>query len=172
MDDKKRYQWVDAGYPQLAQGDEYSPIEAVQALYVGIVGSNRHLSFGAERGLASRVENTQILIGSPTETVTVALGEDRVKVGSRLFNDQRTVSLFGTLGRVLTDIGAHCEHQGIRGMRYANRAYRDVMQIEFSYGPLVVRLEGLSNGPTNPERYYGLDVVWAVDSSLWRDEPP
>ena len=155
--------------PQIIQGGEYAPIEAIRALYVAASGTTKLGEFGFEDHHDATAESSRILIAGSRKPAEVELSESRIKIGPRSFGDPRTILLFQTLERLLVDLGAQCTQQGVRGRHLGTRAYRDDVRVEFSYGPVVVMLEGASNGPTNPERLYVLDVVEAKDS-LWASD--
>ena len=99
----------------------------------------------------------------------IELSETRIRIGQRPFGDAKTILLFQTLQRLLVDLGSQCTQRGVRGRHLGTRAYRDDVRVEFSYGPVVVMLEGASNGPASPERLYVLDVI-ETKNSLWASD--
>ena len=169
---KSRYSPPGNVYPAIVQSDEYGPIEAIQTLYVQTQasGAAKFGEFEIADHREVRFDASKIMITGLRGPVNVDLSERQIRIGRRSFADPKTVSLFQTLGRLLADLGSQCKHQGIRGSRLRTRAYEDSIGIEFNYGPVVVRLEALSNGPVNPERLYVLDVVESKDSVLWAQE--
>jgi len=169
---KGRYSPPGNVYPAIVQGDEYGPIEAIQTVYAQAQASGAakfgELEITGDQEVRS--DASKIVITGLKGPVSVDLSERQIRIGRRSFADSKTISLFQTLGRLLADLGSQCKHQGIRGSHLRTRAYKDSIGIEFSYGPVVVRLEALSNGPANSERLYLLDVVKSKDSSLWARE--
>lgn len=167
---KAQYRATDVGYPQIIQGQEYAPIEAIQALYAAVSGTSKLGDFGFEDPRELRVDGAKIVVTGSKESVEIELGK-RVRVGQRVFADPRTKVLFQTLGRLLTELGSQCKAHGVRGRHMGTRAYRDAVRFEFSFGPVVVSLESAANGPRNRERLYVLDVVEVGQSALWADAP-
>jgi hypothetical protein len=172
--EKQRYARPDNEYQQIMQGSEYGPVEAIRTFYVQALASETKalgadvpwdIEFAAQREVRS--DASRIVIAGTRGSVNVDLSEKKIGIGRRAFTDPKAISVFRTLGRLLADLGSHCKHQGIRASRYGTRAYREFIRIEVNYGPVVVQLEALSNGPANPERVYLLDLVAPKDSYFW-----
>lgn len=169
---KARYSPPGNVYPQIIQGDEYGTIEAIQTLYAQASGTTMFGTMGIQGHQEGKSDASKIMLTGSGEPVTVDVSEKSTRIGRRAFPDPRTASLFRTLGRLLADLGAECTHQGVRGSRLRSRAYKDNIRVEFSYGPVIVTLDALSNGPANPERLYVLDIMEPKDSLLWVNEQP
>jgi hypothetical protein len=161
---KSRYSppWND--YPQIIQGNEYGPIDAILSLYVQLARTTKHGTFGTEDHREFESNGSGIKISGTPKSLIIELSEKRVKIGGRSFNQPRTITLFRTLGQLLTDIGSECTSQGVRGIRLGTRAYHDAITIEFSYGSVIVTLGCLANGPSDSERLYILEVVESKDA--------
>jgi hypothetical protein len=165
---KGRHRLPGNAYPAIVQGDEYGPIEAIHTFYAQASGTTSVGQFEIEGQREVSTDASRIMITGPRGPVNVDLSEKQIRIGVRSFVDPKAISVFQALQRVLADLGAQCEYQGIRGSRLRTRAYKDVIRIEFGYGPVVVQLEAASNGRANPERLYALDVAESEDSFLWR----
>lgn len=169
---KARYSLPDNPYPAVVQGDDYESIDAIIVLFVQVSGASKHGQFGIQDHRDSNAEATKITISGPPEAVKIELSETQIRMGRRTFRHPSTIFLFRTLGQVLLDVGYECTHLGVRGLRVRTRAYKDSVQIEFNYGPIVVSLSTLSNGPANPERLYVLDIIKVTESLMWANERP
>ena len=163
---KARYSDPGNVHPQIIQGNDYEPIQAIQLFYEQISGTSKPGAFGTDDHRDFDSDGSKItIVGSGR--VTVDVSEKAVTIGSRSFRDPSTSTLFRTLGRLLRDVGLQCKRDGVRGMRLGTRSYRDSTRIQFAYGPIVVTLESASNGRGDPERLYVLDIIEAEDSLLW-----
>lgn len=169
---KGRYSPPGNVYPAIIQGEEYGPIEAIQAFYAQVreASAPRFGEFHVEVNAELSSGGTGITVSGQRGPVTIELSPSRVRIGHRSFSDSKTISLFQTLGRILSDLGAQCRYRGIRGSRLRTRGYKDFVRIEFSYGSVVVHLEAASSGPGDAERLYVLDLQQAKDSLLWAHE--
>lgn len=170
--EKDHYSPPDNVYPAILQGNDLGPIEAIQTLY-----AQAQASGAAKFGELEVEEHGQVKSGVSEIRVTgqrgpvkVALSDEGIRIGHRLFSDPKTTSLFQVLRRLLDDLGSHCKYQGLRGSRLRTRGYKDFVRIELNYGAIVVHLEAASNGPANPERLYVLDVLESKNSFLWGHE--
>jgi len=165
---KATYRPAGEGSPQIIQGQDYAPIEAVQALYIEASGTRKLGEFGFEDQYEGKAEASRIVVTGFKKSADIELGSG-VKIGQRVFSDDATTLLFRTLRRLLADLSSRCTQRGVRGRRLGTRAYRDNVRVEFSYGSVVVSLESASNGPADPERLYVLDLVESRSSALWAE---
>ena len=99
----------------------------------------------------------------------MVLDADRVVIGSRTYRESTTRDLFSSLSRLLGDLETTFGPAGVKGTRYTNSGYRDVVVVEFCYPPRVFAVSALSNGADNSERLYVLDLVKQNDSLLWHE---
>jgi hypothetical protein len=76
--------------------------------------------------------------------------------------------LFATLKRILTDLSKTGMCAGVRFDQFATRAYAKRTILEFDFGTTIVVLDSFSNGPSDGERLYVLDIVDRKESFFWR----
>jgi hypothetical protein len=169
LEEKRTYGFGDDGFSQIAQGDTFAPIEAIDVWYEAIAGSAKHEPWGEDEHFQGTTTGRGTLVTSRKHSVEVVLDADRVKIGSRVFRDAAVRSLFSSLSRLLGDLETAFGAGGVKGTRYSNSAYRDAAILEFCYPPLVVTVSALSNGRSNPERLYVLDLIKRSDSLLWQE---
>jgi hypothetical protein len=72
--------------------------------------------------------------------------------------------LFTTLKRILTDLSETDIPSVVRFGQFPTRAYARRTIVEFQFGQTVVVVDSFSNGPTNSERLYVLDIVHRNES--------
>ena len=165
---RNSYRPSDEPYPQLIQGQEYEVTDAIATLYSEASPTRKFGEFGVDDQYDCQADASTIVIHGPKKTVSVELSDHQVRIGRRSFGSEATVTLFRAFARLLIDLGSQCRLSGARGRRLRTRAYREKVVFEFDYGPVVVTLASASNGPTDPERLYVLDLIPVERADLWR----
>ena len=92
---KAGYRPAGERYPQIIQGQDYAPVEAVRALYIEASGTTKLGEFGFEDHREGKVEASKIVITGARKVVDVELGS-RIRIGQRAFSDAGTILLFRT----------------------------------------------------------------------------
>ena len=143
-------------FPQIIQNGDYPTIQAIESL-------RRTLGRHADASIPCDVAMRAIRLNQ-----SPAAG---VEIGRRWFTSQLTISLYSTLKHLVADLSAKRACAGARIDQFATRAYRRRTVIEFDFGDDVITLDAMSNGRTNQERLYILDVVPRSESYFWGFTP-
>ena len=167
---KGRYKPAGDPFPQIIQASDYETIQAIESLYAAIIrtGGADSLRDVSREPLQISASDTAIVLTSSVTETSMLVADAVVTIDGTAYTAPATVTLFKTLRRVLLDAGGAFPATGAKVTQYQTRAYQKLTTIEFGYGPVVVSLVGLSNGPANTERLYVLDAVASADSLLWR----
>jgi hypothetical protein len=167
---KNRYKPPGDQFPQIIQDNDYATISATHQLYFLLAG--RKKSFFDVHPFEFDLDGTQLVVKSAARSASVLVSDKGAKVGGSLYKNAASKLLFETLISLFADLSAQFPLSGARASHWSNRSYRDVTSFEFYFPPLVVELTALSSAPTEPERLYVLDLVWAKDSRFWATEDP
>ncbi len=167
---KGRFKPTGDEFPQIIQRTDYETIQAIEALYAElerIDGTSHSYEIGDEQPLFAAAQSDGILLRGRKDVTTIGIATGGATLAGKRLN-QTTSELFATLQRVLVSLASDFPAAGVRATRYGARSYRSITRIEFAFPPLVVQLDGMSNGKGNRERLYVLDVDRVTDSFLWR----
>lgn len=150
-------------YPQIIQAHDYPTIEAIEALF-------RSLKMLGNGDISCEPGTTGIILKQRNDARLVALTvpeKGPVSIAERTYPARETLVLFTTLKRILTGLSKTSMCSGVRFDQFATRAYAKRTIVEFDCGATTVVLESLSNGPSDAERLYVLDVVDRRESFFW-----
>ena len=134
-DMREAYRPAGQAFPQIIQDDDYATIVAIETLYVEISKIGKDLK--------AHKPQVDLLI------------QKSIK-GSK---NKKTVTLFTTLNKILSDLSAKNKCAGLRIEQFPTNAYKKRTVIDFDCGANIVALDSSSNGPNNEERLYTLDIV-------------
>lgn len=158
-------------FPQVIQADDYETITSIEVLYGAVQALSRNPRhwplLDPPEPLAFRVDLDTIVISGPTQSVSIEVDEQQVSFAGRSFRTPATITLFRTLHTLLVELTSGFAPVGVLGTQFATRAYGSFTRLHFSFGTLVVELEGAHSGRSNPERLYVLDLVRSSESLLW-----
>ncbi len=87
-----------------------------------------------------------------------------VTIGNHHYRDHNTVILFTTLKKVLAALSMKTSCSGVQADQFSTRGYKKRTIFGFDFGPNIVELDSLSNGPHSEERVYVLDIVTRKES--------
>jgi hypothetical protein len=151
--DKNKYRPAGNPFPQIIQADDYATIRAIETLERTL-----HLSFLETISCEKLIHVVTVVRNGP---------EQFVLIGSSKYSSDDTIVVFETFERIVADLTRRHSCDGGRAEHHAARAYRRITIIDVDFGPNVVELESLSNGPDDSERLYVLDVVPRKESFFW-----
>lgn len=160
------------GYPQILQRNDYPTIAFIEAWYkkLSAIAPARALRATASAELARGA----LVIRTQTETkTTVALrmeGKERVLLGDRPFKDPAIATLCSTLLKIFADLEKSVKCRQVSFTQFGTRTYRRRTLIAYDFGPRVLEIDCLSNGPKDDERLYILDLIERKESYFWRRE--
>jgi len=134
-----------------------------------IAGSSKHEPWGEERtfrrGHDGPRDGRKV-----AKTISGAPAQQRGRSNRLSHPPSRSHARFlCVLSRLLGDLETTFWPARVKGTRYTNSGYRDIVVIEFCYPALVVAVSALSNGSKNAERLYVLDLIEQNDSLLWHE---
>lgn len=139
-DMREAYRPAGQAFPQIIQDDDYATIVSVETLYSEISKVGKDLK-------ASKPQVDLLIL----KTIK----------GSK---NKKTVTLFTTLNKILSDLAAKNKCAGLRIDQFPTSAYKKRTVIDFDCGANIVELDSFSNGPNNEERLYTLDIVKRKES--------
>jgi hypothetical protein len=166
-----------SGFPQIIQADDYATIEFIEALCRSLAqlprGKEKPDQFGQPVGVTvAAAALTFHSLRDPTSAVRVVRHDaETIQIQEAPFKDKPTVILFTTLLRILTDFSKEGACRGARFVQFGTKSYKTRSVVEFDFGPRVVVVDSLSNGPKDDERLYILDVIPRKESMFWSREP-
>jgi hypothetical protein len=163
---KGAYRPPSSDYHQVIQARDYGTIVAIESLYASLEPFAEEVWLNASTNWQSSGKAPAPRPTAPGFAVITHM-PDLVETSLAEFISTESHVLFATLTKILADLAAHTPCQGVRFTQFKTRAYTRRTVIEISYGTQVVALEAFSNGPTDDEGLYVLDVVEKRESVLW-----
>jgi hypothetical protein len=151
---KDRYRPYAHPYPQIIQANDYPTIEAVEAVFSSLkkLGDDDvSCEVGDTAIICERRNNGHVVLDVPEK--------GPVTIAERPYSTVPAVVLFRTLKRILTDLSETNLRPIVRFAQFSTRAYARRTIVEFQFGQTIVVVDSFSNGPTNSERLYVLDIV-------------
>ena len=162
---------IDDDFPQIVQSNDYDTIASIEALYSALQALShdpkKWPSLDPAEPLAFRIDDDAIVVSGGDRSVSIKVDDRQASFAGRTFRKPSTVTLFRALHAVSQALAAEFPPVGVLGTQFATRAYQRSTRLHFSFGPLIIELEGAHNGLSSPERLYILDLARTRESLLW-----
>ena len=167
----REFKPIDDDFPQIVQSNDYDTIASIEALYSALRALShdpkKWPSLDPAEPLAFRIDDDAIVVSGGDRSVSIKVDDRQASFAGRTFRKPSTVTLFRALHAVSQALAAEFSPVGVLGTQFATRAYQRSTRLHFSFGPLIIELDGAHNGLSSPERLYILDLARTRDSFLW-----
>jgi hypothetical protein len=154
--ERARYRPYHHDSSQVMQAFDYDTIQFIESMYAVI----REVGTGEVNCVVGKAEVTFCSAEKPSKQATLKTTEQgNIEFNGQLVTHRDTIQLCGTLLRILSDLSTVRPCTGIALDQFATRAYKRRTILEFNFGDRVAVIEGFSNGPSDDERLYLLDLI-------------
>jgi hypothetical protein len=159
--ERARYRSYHHDSAQVMQAFDYDTIQFIERMYTAI----REIGTDTVNCVAGKAEVTFRSTEEPSRKATLKTTEQgNIEFNGQMVAHKDTIQLCGTLLRIFSDLSMVRPCTGIAIDQFPTRAYKRRTILEFRFGDRVVVIDGFSNGPSDDERLYVLDLIEPSES--------
>lgn len=148
----EKYKPIESPFSELIRAHDYETIKAIQTFGF----KARH--FQSTTG--TRISDSRILFtGASSSEFSLTIDPDFVQIDNKIFENEGSLALFGTIQAILSDFTEVGDSIDIRSDYWRGEGYINISEILLSFANNVIFIGENSGGIDSQENQYILDVV-------------